>query len=103
MIRCSFHETLGWEGTCQWRPDGQPDRCHLIRRQRLERDRPEVDPWDERVWVYGCRHHHHLLDHGFRRLRPEQYPPAFLAFVQDEGLFWDADRRIWLCAHREAA
>ena len=102
MTSCYFANLEGW-GPCRFRADGLPDRVHLIPKRRLKRERPNIDPWDDRTWVLGCRHHHHLLDNGFRRLSLSQHPPAFLAFVQDEGLFWDESRHTWICASQEAA
>lgn len=62
---------------------GALGRCHLLSKQTIRREiwqarkwktsglLPETFfdlVWDERVWVPGCSHHHHLLDQS-RRLR----------------------------------
>jgi hypothetical protein len=80
--------------------DGRLRKAHLIRRQVLEREAPDADPWDPRVWVFACggpmgnAGHHGMLDAGHRLLRipRDAIPPGTEAFAAEHGLTWWLDR-----------
>ena len=102
MICYFWH--LGWRG-CRWRMDGQPDRAHLIPKQRLKQagivDYKRL--WDDRVWVHACRHHHELFDGRFLRLEREQYPSKVFEYADEVGFDFIDPRTGWVQVHREAA
>lgn len=100
MRRCFFapHSTA----PCMYRPDGLPDRAHLIPKQRL-RIAGIDDVWDNRAWVLSCRRHHHLFDQGYLPLSIADYPPEFIDFATEHGLHFVSERRGWRVGYREAA
>src|SRR5688500_7119207 len=88
------------KGTCVLRraddPCGGPcDPHHIIPKQRLKahsstlsrQERMEL-VWDPRNGVPVCRHHHHQLSVGFRRLHHLKLPPEAVEFASDHGLAW---------------
>jgi len=93
---------------------GRLERAHLISKQAIKREIwmpahhgrhrvPELlaklPPslrdlqWDERVWVPGCAHHHHLLDQSRKlRLRRSWLPEGVEEFAAEFGITWWLDR-----------
>lgn len=89
---------------CEYRADGQPDRCHLIKKTRLEdAGLSEDEVWDPRIIVPGCRRHHHLFDNKFFRLTPDQYPQSVHDFAAEKGFYWSGERDAWRFDARAAA
>lgn len=88
-----FFAQLGFSG-CEHRADGQPDRAHLIPAQRVRHAGLEV--WDDRLWVYGCRKHHHQFDHGFITLGSAQYPAGLREWATAHHFFYASPRSGWL-------
>jgi hypothetical protein len=74
---------MGAEGPCEWRADGLADRVHLIPAQRLRADGLGDHVWDQRVWVFGCRGHHHRFDHGFIHLAFGDLPRSLFHFAHE--------------------
>jgi hypothetical protein len=97
MRECYFADH-GAPGPCRWRPDGKPDRCHLIEAQRLRiASLPDDDP---RLTVDGCRYHHGQLDLKFWRLRIKDYPQGVWDYAEEHGLEWFGYRQGFLVVRR---
>lgn len=87
--------------------DGKLRRCHLIRKQVIDKEAPLADPWDERVWVWGCGGptgvggHHGKLDYSRTlRIPRELLPPEVEDFAEEHEIQWWLDREY---GEREAA
>ena len=81
------------EPPCDWRADGNPDRAHLIPKQRMRiRKLSLYVIWDPRAWVPACRRHHHRFDNHFFRLTRKQLPPPVEEFAAEHDLKWSHDR-----------
>lgn len=102
---------------CRHRADGQPDRAHLIKQQRLKRalksrglSKAEIQAivWDERIWVWACRKHHSDFDELRLVLLESDYPASVHEFAADHGFVFIDARRGWIAGpavtqDREAA
>lgn len=70
------------------------DKAHLIPKQVIKRECGKDSPavWDPRVWVLGCRNHHHLFDaRRFLVLRSD-LPPVLTEYSHEYGLHWRVER-----------
>jgi hypothetical protein len=97
MRRACWFADLPDAGPC----DGGLVRCHLIRRQVLDRElnasRAVID--DPRGWVWGCGgpmglsgHHGQLDTARTLRVPRDRLPAAFVEFLKELGLGWWGER-----------
>lgn len=85
---------------------GRLQRAHLVPKQRLRNaGLSDMDIlWDARCWRWACERHHRMLDESKTiRLSLEDYPPEFIDYATEHGLFWAGERQGWRVEHRSAA
>jgi len=96
---------LAEAGSC----GGRLERIHLLAKQTIRREvwqsrkwktsglLPDTFfdlVWDERVWVPGCSHHHHLLDQSRKlRIPREMLPEGVEGFAEQWELDWWLSRQ----------
>ena len=77
----------------EWGPcDGRLDRCHIVPKQRLKREVPEVDVWHEDWWVWGCRRHHGQFDNRRCFIQRSDVPMKTEKAAARHGIEWSLDR-----------
>lgn len=101
-----------WPHECGWRADGQPDRCHLLPKQRIKAElrargftAKEIAAvvWDGRLYVPGCRKAHTAFDNKLIPLLEDDYPPPMREWANANGFYFVDPRTGWVHDAKEAA
>jgi len=98
MPECWF-KSLPDAGPC----DGRLVKCHLIKRQVLERELGKREGGrlvrDDRTWVWGCGgpmgpggHHGQFKPDGAKPIPLSRLPLGFLRLMADLDLWWYVER-----------